>query len=409
MRLSAKRIASLSKKGKPDRHADGHGLYLVVTGVGTGNWQFRYERDGRERWMGLGPTDTISLAEARESALVARKQLLAGSDPIQARQEARARAAAVKRITFKEAAQAYYDLHERSWKNPKHRKQFLSTLRQYAFPVLGSLPVDAIDTGAVLRAIEPIWLSKTETASRVRQRIEKVLSWSIVRGYRMPPNPAAWVGHLREAMPDRSAVQKRQNHPALPYPELPAFMAALRTRTGFASRALEFLILTAARTGEVIGARWDDEIDLDNATWTVPAERMKAGKVHRVPLSAPALALLRALPREINNNFVFPGLRAGTGLSPAAMVMVLKHMEYQQITVHGMRSTFRTWCDETTAFPHHVTEQALAHTIGSGVERAYRRGDLFDKRRKLMNAWASYATSPPVQAADVVPLRAVQS
>jgi integrase len=263
------------------------------------------------------------------------------------------------------------------------------------------MPVDTIDTGAVLRVLDPIWHSRAETASRVRQRIEKVLAWSIVRGYRSAPNPAAWLGHLKEALPARSQIAKVEHHPALPYSELPPFMAALRSRPGFATKGLEFLILTVGRTGEVTGARWD-EIDFENKIWTVPAGRMKGQREHRVPLSGPALALLKALPRE--SNFVFPGFHVGTGLSNMALPRLLKRMGRDQITVHGFRSSFRDWAAEQTAFANEVLEMALAHRVDNKTEAAYRRGDLLDKRRQLMDSWARYCAST-AQPAAVVPIR----
>lgn len=406
MALNVKRIASTTA---PGRHGDGKGLYLKVSPGGSKSWIFRFERGGRERFMGLGSTDLVSLAEARDLALAARKQLLAGVDPISAREQARAdtMAAENKRITFADATQQYFDLHQSKWKNAKHRAQFLSTLRDYAFPTLGKVNVDAIDTAAVLRVLDSIWHKKPETASRVRQRIEKVLAWAIVRGYRAHPNPAQWVGHLKEALPARNQIAKPIHHAALPYNELPAFMGELGQREGFAARALEFLILTAARTGEVTGATWD-EIDFDTATWTIPEGRMKASKEHRVPLSEPAVALLKALPRE--GDYIFPSaMRKGDAMSNMAMATVLKRMGRTAITVHGFRSTFRDWAAETTAFPNHVLEQALAHVIGNKAEAAYRRGDLFKKRCQLMAAWAKYCASQPrptTTTANVVSIRA---
>jgi integrase len=408
MVLSVKRVESLKK---PGRYGDGDGLYLKVNPSKkpgkSKSWIFRYERDGSETFMGFGPYPLVGIAEAREMRLAARRQLLAGIDPLRARDEARARIAAqeAQRITFADAAQQYFDLHERQWKNAKHRAQFLSTLKQYVFPVLGSLPVDSIDTGLVLRCLDPIWHSRTVTASRTRQRIEKVLAWSIVRGFRSHPNPAVWVGHLKEALPARGQIAKVEHHPALPYNQMSDFMAVLRIRPGFAARALEFLILTATRSSEVIKARWS-EIDLENSTWTIPPGRMKGGKEHRVPLSTAAIELLRALPRD--SDFVFPGRFKGRHISNNAMAEVLIRLGRDGITVHGFRSTFRDWAAERTSFPNHVIEMALAHTIGNKVEAAYRRGDLFSKRQQLMKAWADYCASP-VAAAEVVPIRAARS
>jgi integrase len=403
MGLTTKRIARLKK---PGRYGDGHGLYLQVASPTNRSWLLRYDRNGRgERWMGLGPLHTIDLKEARERARRARQMLLDGFDPLDARKAQRTAQAleAAKTITFEKAAQAYFDAHERSWKNAKHRAQFLSTLRTYAFPKIGNLPVAAIDTALVLRVIEPIWQEKTETANRTRGRIEAVLDWATVRGYRAGDNPARWKGYIENVLPSRGAIQKRNHHAALPFDDLPEFMVALRQREGIAARALEFTILTAARTGEVIGATWD-EIDLKAKVWKVPAGRIKGGREHRVPLSSAALELLEALPREKNNPFVFIGPRKG-GLSNMAMAMLLSRMGRDDITVHGFRSSFRDWAAERTAYPNHVVEMALAHVVGDKVEAAYRRGDLFEKRRRLMADWAKYCTAPAKAAANVVALR----
>jgi integrase len=400
--LTAKKVERVKA---PGRYHDGHGLYLQVVNRDNKSWGLRYERNGTERWMGIGPTHTVSLKEARERARAARLLLLDGIDPIDHRRAGRAKLAAAKAkvLTFREATQRYFDQHEGKWRNAKHRAQFTSTLKQYAFPVLGGMAVGDIDTPAVLRAIEPIWMVKTETASRVRGRIESVLDWATVRGYRSGDNPARWKGHLAEVLPARGQVAKPVHHAALPYGEVPVFMAALREREGVAARALEFAIFTAARTAEVIGARVE-EISFADKTWTVPAGRMKGGKEHKVPLSERAIALLRALPTEKGNKHLFIGSQAGSALSNMAMTQVLKRMGRGDITVHGFRSTFRDWCSETTNFPNHVVEMALAHAIGDKVEAAYRRGDLLAKRRQLAEAWAKYCTSPPA-VGTVVPLR----
>ena len=402
--LTAKKAERLKN---PGRYRDGHirGLYLQIGPTGGKSWGLRFERDGRERWLGLGPADTFSLKEARERARAARQLLIDGIDPIDHRkaQKAKLAAAKAKLLIFREATQRYFDQHEGKWRNPKHRAQFLSTLKQYAFPMLGNMAVSAIDTPAVLRAIEPIWMEKTETASRVRGRIESVLDWCTVRGYRTGDNPARWKGHLSEVLPARGQVAKVNHHAAMPFAELPSFMAELRKREGVAARALEFAILTAARTGEVIGAKWD-EIDLGEKTWIIPAGRMKGGKEHKVPLSERAIELLRGLPTEDGNGFVFLGPRGGSGLSNMAMTQVLKRMDRGDVTVHGFRSSFRDWASETTNFPNHVVEMALAHVVGDKVEAAYRRGDLLVKRRQLAEAWSKYCTSPP-PAGAVLPMR----
>jgi integrase len=403
MGLTQKRIEKLTA---PGRYSDGHQLYLQVQSRTNKSWLFRYTFGGRERFMGLGPLHTIDLEEARERARQARKALLDGADPLAVRSAEAAQRAleAARTITFEAAATAYYESHEASWKNAKHRQQFLNTLKTYVFPKIGKLPVADIDTGLVLKCIEPIWQGKTETANRTRGRIEAVLDWATVRGYREGDNPARWRGHLSEVLPARGKIQKTNHHAALPIGEVPAFMTALREQQGVAARALEFTILTAARTGETIGARWS-EIDFDNATWTVPAGRMKASKEHRVPLSKPALQLLADVPREKNNPFIFIGPYKA-GLSNMAMAATLQRMGRNDITVHGFRSTFRTWAGERTRYQAHVIEMCLAHQIGSAVERAYARGDLFAKRARLMAEWGRYCTSKPADmSTKVVPLR----
>jgi integrase len=403
MALSARQVDILKA---PGRYGDGYGLCLQITPSGAKSWLLRYERNGRERWMGLGPLHTVGLKDARERARKARQQLLDGIDPIEARRSERAKAAleASKTVTFEEAATAYFDAHQTKWRNAKHRNQFISTLKEYVFPKLGKLAVADIDIGSVLSVLEPIWPTKTETASRVRSRIEAVLDWAAVRKLRTGDNPARWKGNLQHVLPARARLAKPQHHAALPYAEIPAFMTALRNRDGVAARALEFTILTAARTGEVVGARWD-EIDLTARTWTVPGNRMKAGREHRVPLSDEAVEILKALPREKNNPYVFLGPRAG-GLSNMAMAAVLRRMDWVEITVHGFRSTFRDWAAESTAFPNHVVEMALAHTVGNKVEAAYRRGDLLAKRQRLAADWAKFcAREGSKTEPTVIPIR----
>ena len=359
--------------------------------------------------MGLGPLHTVSLQEARERARKARGQLLDGIDPLEARKTEHTRRAleAAKTITFEDAAVAYFNDHEKKWRNAKHRAQFLSTLQSYAFPTIGRLSVADIDTGLVLKCIEEIWKTKTETASRVRGRIEAVLDWATVRGYRTGDNPARWHGLISEVLPARGKAQKTVHHAALPFAELPAFMAALREREGgVGPRALEFTILTAARTGETLGARWT-EIDIEQKTWKIPADRMKASREHRVPLSDRAIEILQSMPRETNNPFVFIGSRRG-GLSNMAMAAVLKRMKRTDITVHGFRSTFRDWAAERTNYQNQIVEMALAHVVGNKVEAAYRRGDLFNKRRRLMTDWARYCVIPIAKSKPVKLFRCEQ-
>jgi integrase len=383
---------------------------LVVVNNNNASWQLRFERHGRERWLGLGPVGLVGLKAARERARAARLQLLDGIDPIEAKRAARAEAAlaAARAITFEEAARQYFDAHERKWKNKKHAAQFLSTLKAYVFPKIGQRSVAAIDTGLVLKAIEPLWLDKdnprVETANRVRGRIESVLDWATVRGYRQGDNPARWKGHLSEVLPARGQIAKVEHHAALAYEQIGTFMAELAKREGTAARALEFTILCASRTGETMGARWS-EIDFAGKVWTVPSGRIKGGREHKVPLSSRAVEILQALPREDDNEFVFIGPRSG-GLSNMAMASVLKRMGREDITVHGFRSTFRDWAAERTNYPNHVVEMALAHVVGDKVEAAYRRGDLFAKRIRLMAEWARFCSARPREAtATLVPLR----
>ena len=333
--------------------------------------------------------------------------LLDGTDPLEARRAARelARRAAARALTFEEAAKQYDAAHEAKWSNRRYAAQFLSSLRAYAFPIIGKMDVATIDTPSVLKVIEPIWNDKTVTADRVRARIENILDWAAVRGHRTGDNPARWKGHLGEVLPGRRAVAKPQHHAALPYQQIAQFMASLRARRGVAPRALEFLILTCSRTSEVTGAEWS-EIDFANATWTIPQERMKGSKEHRVPLPPPTVQLLQELYREGGNDHIFVGNQSGAGLSGMAMTATLNRMGYAEFTIHGFRSTFSTWAHECTAHSNHVIEMSLAHTVGNAVERAYQRSDLFDKRRRLMQDWAAYCALPPAATgAEVVPLR----
>jgi integrase len=402
MALTTKQVVKLTE---PGRYGDGRGLYLQVTPAGVRSWLLRYERGGRERAMGLGPVADFSLEEARDRARKARQLLKDGVDPLDARraesakQATEAALAKAKNITFQECAQQYFKFHSRKWNNVKHSAQFLSTLKMYAYPALGRLPVAAIDKALVLKVIEPIWYTKTETASRVRGRIESVLDFAKVRGYCTGENPARWDGNLVHALPARRAIAKVEHHAALSIDMVADFMAQLSARDSIAARALEFTILCAARTGEAIGARWS-EIDLDARLWTIPAGRMKARKQHRVPLTGRALEILRDLPREAD--FVFPGSRKGAAISNMAMAQLLKRMDRLDITVHGFRSTFRDWAAEKTGYPNHVVEMALAHVIGDKVEASYRRGDLFSKRTRLMADWAKYCITKPADAASNV-------
>lgn len=403
--LTIKGIAKLTAPGRY-RDKETRGLYLQVGRSGTKSWLFRFELNGRERFHGLGSLDDFTLKEARERARKARQLLADGRDPIEEKKAAKATSALAnaKTFTFEQAARQYYEQHEQKWRNAKHRAQVLSTLAMYAFPKIGKLSVADIDTGLVLKVLEPIWQDKTETASRVRGRIEAVLDWSTVRGYRWGENPARWKGHLSEVLPAPNSIAKPAHHAALPFADLPELVHALAQREGVAARALEFTILTAARTGETIGATWS-EFDLKAKTWTVPANRIKGGKEHRVPLTDRVLEILADLPREDGNSYVFIGASKGSGLSNMSMAAVLKRMGRDDVTVHGFRSTFRDWCAERTNYQNHIVEMALAHVVGNKVEAAYRRGDLLEKRRNLMDAWTKFVTSPVPVTGEVVPLR----
>ena len=389
-------------------YPDGGGLYLQVTPGkirASRSWIFRYaDARQRERYMGLGSLDTVSLADARGKASDCRKLIEQGRDPIEARiaRRAASEAQAAKAVTFDECAESYIASHGAGWRNMKHAAQWKSTLATYASPIFGRLPVPDIELGHVIRALEPIWTKKPETASRVRGRIEAVLDWAAARGFRDAENPARWKGRLEKLLPRPSKVRAVQHHTALPYADIGAFMQALRQRTGTAASALEFAILTAARTGEVLGAGWD-EIDLKAKVWTIRASRMKSGREHRVPLSAAAVAVLERMLGLRQNDHIFPGDHQAM-LSNMALLMLLRRMGYNALTVHGFRSTFRDWAAEQTNIASEVAEMALAHAVSDKTEAAYRRSDLFDKRRKLMDAWASYCGKRQ-SPAEIIPLR----
>ncbi|MBB3288763.1 MULTISPECIES: site-specific integrase [unclassified Rhizobium] len=391
---------------KPGLYSDGLGLYLQVSAFGTKSWLFRFMRDGKARKMGLGAVHTISLKAARQKALECRIKLDAGFDPIEDRKATRAalRAQTAKMMTFKECAQKYIEAHRATWKNPKHAEQWPSTLKTYVYPTIGDLSVDAVDVGLVLKILEPIWQEKPETASRVRGRIETILDWAAARKHRHGDNPARWRGHLDKLLPARGRVAKVKHHEALAYREIQPLMAELQANESSSARALEFTILTAVRTNEALGAVWS-EIDKDNRMWTIPAERMKGGREHRVPLSDRAIAILDALPREKDADIVFVGASKGKALSNMAMLEMIRGLRPGKgLTVHGFRSTFRDWAAEQTAFPNELVEMALAHAVSDKVEAAYRRGDMLDRRRRLMKEWAEYC-SMPARSADVVTIR----
>ena len=412
--------AAFVKNAKSGRYGDGGGLYLLVRPTGARFWLFRYKpTGGKMREMGLGPAsgqDAVSLADARAKATDLRLMLRSGKDPLEERAKdaaeaaAQAQAAAIRQRTFKEVATALMDAKEAGWRNDKHRKQWRSTLDQFAFPVFGDMPVSEIGTDHIMDVLQPIWQRIPETASRLRGRIEAVLDFAKARKWREGENPAQWRGHLSHLLPAVSKVARVEHHAALPWAGMGAFMKELRQREATSARALEFAILTAARTGEVLGARWC-EIDLGKRVWTVPGDRMKAGREHRVPLTPAAVAVLEAMaavrPKEDPNGeaFVFPGAKKGSPLSQMAMLILLRRMDRADITAHGFRSTFRDWVAESTAFAGEIAEAALAHVVGDKVEAAYRRSDLFDKRRKLMEAWAGHCAKAAKTAGKVTPIR----
>lgn len=386
-KLSARFVAT----AKPGKYSDGGNLWLFVSNTGARRWVFRYVRGNKERQMGLGATHTVTLAQARDAALQARQAMHAGLDPIEQRNAKRLAGAGIP--TFEEAYIAFIDQHQAGWDSAKHGKQWRSTLDTYAKPLIGPKRVSEISTDDVLSVLSPIWTTKTETATRVRQRIEQVLDAEKVKGHRSGENPARWRGHLDKLLPSPKKVRPVKHFPALPYADAPNFMAELRKKDELAARALEFLILTASRTEMVTQAEWNE---IKEDIWTVPAERMKTRREHRVPLPAAALQLLEALPREQGAG-VFPGARK-RHLSNGAMDRLLQvRMGYLSITVHGFRSTFKDWASEKTSFPNIVSEAALGHAISDKVEAAYRRGELLEKRRELMEAWATYLGSPTQQ------------
>jgi integrase len=380
---------TVSSSKTPGYYSDGNGLYLQISKSLTKSWLFIYKLNGKKTEIGLGSIDTTTLAEAREQAQDYRKLLASGINPLieKRRKEQERLLANTLAITFQQCSTSYIDINQHGWKNAKHASQWKNTLTQYCYPIIGHLSVADIDTALVTKCLEPIWITKNETASRLRGRIEQVLSWATVRGYRSGDNPARWRGHLDQILPKPSKVQNAKHHPALPYIEVASFMQQLRQQDGIAAKCLEFTILCAARTNETIGATWN-EINLDAKTWTIPAERMKAQKEHRVPLSDRSIDILKEMQLFTTNNFVFPS--GNKGLSNMAMLKLLKRMTIPNITVHGFRSSFRDWAAEQTNHSGDVVEMCLAHTIKNQAEAAYRRGDMFEKRLLLMNDWASY-------------------
>lgn len=420
-KLTAKEV---EKKTAPGLYGDGGGLTLQITKAGVKSWLFRYMIDGRARGMGLGPVHTISLAEARIKGAEVRKLLLDGIDPLdaKARQQAEAMLSKAKLMTFDQCAKAYIEAHRAAWKNAKHADQWVNTISAYASPVIGSLPVSEIDTPLVVKVLTQktesgvqFWEDKNETASRVRGRIESILGWATTSGFRSGDNPARWRGHLENLLAKISKVQRTRSHPSLPWMRVGAFMSALKERDGIAARAVEFAILTAARSGEVRGAKWS-EVDMEAKVWTIPANRMKAGREHEVPLNDAALRLLKDLPRTNGVDLVFPGTK-GRSLSDMSLTSVIRRMNSDKlvwvdkdgnaITVHGFRSTFRMWAAESTNYPREVAEHALAHQLPDVVERAYQRGTQFAKRASMMSDWGRFCSDLKVQLSEqavVIPI-----
>jgi integrase len=412
---SIHRLSALAlERAKAGRHNDGGGLYFECSGnpgrKPQGCWVFRYERDGRDRYMGLGRIGDVSLAHAREKAADTRRRLSDGIDPIAERDARRTEATltAARATTFDQCADAYIRVHGAGWRNATHHQQWRSTLKTYVSPIFGGLAVADVDTALVMKVLEPLWTTRTETAGRIRGRIECILDWAKVKGLRTGENPARWRGHLDKLLPKRSKVRPVKHHAALPYAEIAAFLSDLRERSAMAARALEFTILTTARTGETIGAKWP-EVDFATKIWTVPASRMKAGKEHRVPLSDAAIAVLTHVYETRTGDYIFHDDGSNGPLSNMGMLMLLRRMSRSNLTTHGFRSSFRVWCAECTSFPREQAEAALAHAIGDKTEAAYQRGDLFEKRRKLMQAWGAYCSKPPAEGKTVVPFQRTAS
>ena len=418
--MSGKLTATAVRHAREGRHGDGAGLMLDVKAGGRAYWVLRYMLAGKRRDMGLGAAsgpDAITLAEARERAATARRLAKSGVDPIQQREAAQKTATAEAQAerayarTFRDVAALYVAAHEAGWRNAKHRAQWESTLDAYAHPHFGNVPVAEVGKGHVTAALQPIWAAKPETASRVRGRIEAVLDYAKAHGWREGENPAQWKGNLAHVLPRRSKLAPVQHHPALPWPEMGAFMEGLRAREGVSARALEFTILTAARSGEVRGMKWG-EVDMDARVWTVPGARVKAGREYRMPLSDAAINVLDAVRREKADAaaLVFPSpTRAGAMLSDMALTAVLRRMKRGDLTAHGFRSTFRDWCSEVTSYPREVAEAALAHTLRDKVEAAYRRGDALEKRRRLMAEWADFCARLVATGENITPIAALRS
>lgn len=399
-KLSAAFLKTRNKK--PGKYGDGNNLWLIVGPTGRERWEFRFTANGKSHEMGLGLSEELTVQLARDKAAELRRRVRQGVNPLADRKQPKK----VRLTTFNDVSEQCISSLKSGWSNDKSEKQWRSTLTTYAGPKIGHHDVADITTQDIFAVLEPIWSMKAETAKRLRERLERVLDFATAMKLRQGENPARWRGNLDHLFPKQSKVQRVQHHAALPYAELGDFAVQLRKRDGIASRALEFALLTAARTGEVLGAAWS-EIDLDKAVWTIPAERMKARRDHRVPLSGVAINLLKSLPRDAGSDFVFISpMSKGQPLSNMSMLKVLKLMKRDDLTVHGFRSTFRDWAAETTSYPDTVVEMALAHAVGNAVEAAYRRGDLFEKRTRLMADWAAFCDLPSGDRDKVVSIRA---
>jgi len=403
-KLTALKVKNIKEQGW---FPDGRGLYLQVSNTCSKSWVYRYQTGGKERRCGLGSYLDVSLEDARRAAENCRQLRLEKIDPIEHKRklEADRQLEKVAGITFKECATAFIDSHKQGWKNPKHEMYWRNTLKTYAYPVIGDLSVQSVNTGLVMKVLEPIWFIKTETASRVRQRIENILDWAKVRGYRAGENPALWRGHLDKLLPKRTKVQKVKHFNAMPYVSIPDYFRGLRKIDTLAAKALAFTILTATRTSEARGAILE-EINTDESIWNIPEERMKSHRLHRVPLCEESLKILEEAKVYQRDIFVFPALKKEKPISDAALLKLLKQT-HPELTVHGFRSTFRDWCAEMTSYPREQAEAALAHVLKDQTEAAYQRGDMLEKRRKLMDAWADYCLNGR-QSSDVIPIKKIQ-
>jgi len=407
MAKTVKQLKDLQIKrlSRPGAYPDGEGLYLQVRNSGAKDWFYRYEVAGKGRKRGLGPYPTISLEKAREDALVCRQLRKKGVDPIDFYKdiEIKKDLEKSKSSTFKECAIAYIDIHRHGWRNEKHESQWRNTLETYAYPTIGDLPVQSIDIDLIMKVLEPIWFDKTETASRIRQRMENILDWATVKKYRQGDNPALWRGRLDKLLPKRTKVQKPVHFAAMDYRDVPEYFQSLRAKDTIASKALAFTILTATRNGEARAAS-RSEIDDNAKIWIIPDSRMKAQKEHRVPLSDEAMKIIKEMEpfKRQTDDLIFPGLAHAKPINEASLLKIVKQHD-QTLTVHGFRSSFRDWCAEQTSYPREVAEAALAHTLKDKTEAAYLRGDMFEKRRKLMGSWADYCLKDK-SSAEVVPI-----